>query len=91
MIAVIQCAPTKRRDAGFLRKKDGTPVLFVADPAAAPPTDRCVYARPDDLSDTGATWRQVLMQYNENPGNNSLGLLKACELYKKRLYERICG
>lgn len=89
MIAVIQCAATKRPDAGRLRKQDGTPVKFVADPATAPPTDAYAYARPDDLSDTGVTWRQVLLQYNAVPGNNPLRLLRAFELYEKPAYRRL--
>jgi hypothetical protein len=86
MIAVIQCAATKRPDAGSLRKQDGTAVKFVADPARAPPTDRYTYARPDDPSDTGATWRQMLLRYNAAPGNNPLGLLRAFELYQNPAY-----
>lgn len=89
MIAVIQCAATKRPDAGRLRKQDGTPVEFVADPAKAPSTDAYAYARPDDLSDTGVTWRQVLLQYNAAPANNPLGLLRAFELYETPAYRRL--
>ena len=89
MIAVIQCAATKRRDAGHLRRQDGTKVMFVADPAKAPDDSECVFARPDDVSDTGASWRQVLVRYNENPGNNPLGLLSASELYQNTAYRRL--
>jgi hypothetical protein len=89
MIAIIQCASSKRPDAGFLRRRDGTKVYFVADPTIAPPTDRYTYARPDDLSDTGATWRQVLLQYNSNSGNNPLGLCRAFELYGNDTYRRL--
>jgi hypothetical protein len=62
VIAVIQCAATKRPEAGFFRKKDGTPVLFVADPAAARQTTSCTYARPDDPSDRVGSWREALLQ-----------------------------
>jgi hypothetical protein len=89
MIAVIQCAATKRPGAGCLRKQDGTAVKFVADPTRAPPTDRYTYARPDDPSDTEATWRQVLLRYNAAPGNNPLGLLRAFELYENPAYRRL--
>jgi hypothetical protein len=36
MIAIIQCAAKKWPQAGYLTKKDGTKVKFVADPAKAP-------------------------------------------------------
>jgi hypothetical protein len=86
MIAVIQCAARKRPDAGYLRTSQGKPVLFVADPSRAPASEACAFARPDDLSDTGATWRQVLLQYNADPGNNHLGLSPAYQLYGNPAY-----
>jgi hypothetical protein len=89
MIAIIQCAARKWPQAGYLTKKDGTKVKFVADPAKAPACDGCAYARPDDLSDAGPTWRQVLLQYNTDPGNNPLGLFRACELYQDSTYRRL--
>lgn len=89
MIAVIQCAARKRQDAGYLRKNDGTPVLFVADPAKAPRTGRYTYARPDDCADTGGTWRKTLLQYNSSPGNNPLGLFQAYKLYENPAYRRL--
>ncbi len=89
MIAIIQCAASKRQDAGSLRKKDGTKVMFVADPAKAPPGERFAYARPDDRSDTGATWREMLLRYNAAPGNNPLGLFRAYELYENPAYRRL--
>lgn len=89
MIAVIQCAARKRPDAGFLRRQDGTKVLFVANPAIAPQTDHYAYARPDDPSDVGAKWRQILLQYNNSPGSNPLGLCQAFELYENSTYRRL--
>jgi hypothetical protein len=86
MIAVIQCAATKRCDAGHLRQRDGTKVMFVADPAKAPADSECLFVRPDDVSDSGATWRQVLAEYNANPANNPFRLLRAFELYKNAAY-----
>jgi hypothetical protein len=64
-------------------------VLFVADPATAPPRDGFVYARPDDLSDSGESWREVLVRYNEYQGNNPLGLCRAAELYVHPIYARM--
>lgn len=89
MIVVIQCASRKRPDAGCLRRQDGMKVFFVADPTDAPPMDGCAYARPDDLSDAGVTWRQVLLHYNNHPGNNPLGLCTAFELYENDTYRRL--
>jgi hypothetical protein len=85
MIVVIQCAASKRPDAGHLVTANGKPVDFVADPQAAPADASRVYARPDDLSDTGA-WRTVLSRYNQQPGGNPLGLYPAYQLYENKVY-----
>ena len=53
MILVIQCAGSKRSDAGPLVSPAGKPVLVVANPETAPADDAFVHARPDDLSDNG--------------------------------------
>lgn len=89
MILVIQCAASKKPDAGHLRTADGRPVLFVADPPAAPATSSCIYARPDDVSDQGGTWRQLLLSYNERPEQNPLGLLPAWQLYENGVYKQL--
>ena len=39
-----------------------------------------------DPSDAGGTWRDKLLAYNANPGNNPLGLLPAFELYENDIY-----
>jgi hypothetical protein len=88
VIIVIQCAGSKRKDAGFLKTNDGRPVSFVAHPELAPPAS-CVYARPDDASDAGGTWRDQLLAYNASPGNNPLGLLPAFELYENDIYRAL--
>ena len=88
MIVVIQCAGSKRTDAGTLRTKDGKPVKFVARPDLAP-EDGFAYARPDDLSDQPASWRDLLLRYNEVTGDNRLGLLPACELYTPAIYQKL--
>jgi hypothetical protein len=83
MIVVIQCAGTKREDAGHLKMQDGRLVSFVAHPEELElHAENCLYARPDDPSDRGGSWREFLDAYNENPGDNPLGLLPAFELYK---------
>ena len=72
--------------AGHMRRRerDGTPVMFVADPAHAPRAGDLVYARPDDLADDGRIWRDWLLEYNRLPGSNPLKLLPAFELYENR-------
>jgi hypothetical protein len=89
MIVVIQCAGSKREGAGCLTTKDGRPVSFVAHPEAAPPAANRLYARPDDPSDLGASWRERLLAYNETPGDNRLELLPAFELYKNDIYRAL--
>jgi hypothetical protein len=88
LIVVIQCAGKKRKD-GFLCAREGKPVIFVADPASAPLSDDYVYMRPDDPSDQGGSWRDVLVRYNEAPGNNPLSLLPAFELYERDTYRAL--
>ena len=93
MIVVIQCAAKKKPDAGHLRRRDGQKVLFVAEPDAAPAGTHA-YARPDDISDAGISWKAALFQYNDDPGNNPLGLLPAWQLYENRAYQLLldhCG
>lgn len=68
--------------------------MFVAKPDAAPAGASELYARPDDVSDTGKSWRTVLQEYNAAPGNNPLGLLPAWQLYKNPAYKILadhCG
>jgi hypothetical protein len=89
VIAVIQCAARKRKDAGYLKNGHNVPVMIVADPARAPSRDGLAYARPDDLSDTGVSWRDAIVQYNSAPGNNPLSLLPACQLYENPAYLRL--
>lgn len=89
MRVVIQCAASKRADAGCLRTKTGQPVLFVADPSLAPSDGLYLYARPDDpVESIGETWRQRLQRYNESR-DNPLGLSRAYELYEHPTYRRL--
>jgi hypothetical protein len=89
MIVVIQCAARKRSDAGRLRRADGKPVVFVAQPNLAPPDDGVAYARPDDVSEGGMSWRESLLNYNAAPHDNSLGLCPAYLLYQNKIYVRL--
>lgn len=89
MIIIIQCAASKKPDAGRLALSTGKPVVFVANPESAPPDSAHIYARPDDLSDRGKSWREVLLEYNEIAGYNPLGLYPAYQLYENRTYARL--
>ena len=98
MIIVIQCTAKKQDHAGHLRTRDGRSVMFVAKPDAAPVGTGQLYARPDDVSDTGESWRTVLQEYNEEyngaPGTNPYCLLPAWQLYKNGTYKILadhCG
>lgn len=89
MIVVILCAARKARHAGHMQSPDGRKVLFVAKPGSAPARTGIKYARPDDLADDRKSWRALLLEYNENPGDNFLGLLPAWQLYENPVYERL--
>lgn len=91
MIIAIQCAARKREDAGYMRTRDGRRVIFVGDPTSAPAREDCLYARPDELSDQGGSWRDALVRYNEKPGSNPLGLLPAFELYANVTYRALAA
>jgi hypothetical protein len=86
MKVVIQCAAAKRSDAGRLLTRDGKPVEFVAHPKIAPVQATKFFARPDDISDRGMSWREQLRKYNENQSTNPLGLLPAYQLYENNIY-----
>ena len=86
MIVVIQCAASKRSNAGHLATSSGEPINFVAHPKMAPRNSGRVYARPDDLLGDGTSWRQLLRQYNDNPGGNPLHLYPAYQLYQNKTY-----
>jgi len=88
MIVVMQCAGRKQPHAGYMRTLDGQRVCFVADPAKAPAGD-CLYARPDDPSDAGPTWRELLVRYNEVETGNPLSLLQASALYRNDAYQQL--
>jgi len=90
LIVVIQCAAGKQPHAGRLQTADGTPILFVADPAQAPAAD-VAYARPDDVADEWGTWRNLLLEYNSETHDNPLGLLPAYKLYSAPIYEGLAA
>ena len=89
MIIVIQCAATKSPGAGRMRSPSGKPVCFVANPQGAPSDSSFDYARPDDASDSGMSWRQDLEKYNREPGSNPWGLFPVYQLYKHKIYGKL--
>ena len=84
LTVVIACAGTRSADAGHLTLRNGQRVKFVADPRAAPKGTSMSYSHPDDMSDSGLTWRQMLVEYNRSPAGNPLGLLASWRLYEPR-------
>jgi hypothetical protein len=90
MIVVIQCAGKKWPDAGHLVSSDGRPVVFVANPRAAPTDTNYVYARPDDEAERGMSWRDSLLSYNK-AGTNPLKLRPAYRLYRNQAYGRLAN
>lgn len=90
MIVVISCAGRKKPEAGYFRRGDGKRVMFVGNPELAPEGSGFVCARPDDPSDTGASWRERLVGYNaDHSDDNPFGLLPAGHLYADRTYSRL--
>jgi hypothetical protein len=89
MIIVIQCAASKRPNAGYFRARGGKKVLFVADPARAPASVDLIYARPYDRADDGASWREHVARYNATPEVNPFGLSPAYELYENETYREL--
>lgn len=90
MIVVIQCAASKRSDAGRFRSPNGRPIIFVADPRAAPVNDACIYARPDDQAQNSNTWRDLLLSYNK-AGGNQFNLCPAHRLYENPTYAQLAN
>jgi hypothetical protein len=88
MIAVIQCAATKHRDAGRFKSSDGKSVIFVAAPRSAPTGDGWLYVRPDDQVQDAVTWRDLLLSYNKTD-RNPLGLYPAYRLYENKTYQQL--
>jgi hypothetical protein len=48
-----------------------------------------IYAATVDLADGSVTWRRLLLEYNQNPEGNPLGLYPACRLYNNGIYWRL--
>lgn len=84
MKVVIQCAASKDPSAGYFRTSDGTPIKFVANPAACSQDTGYLYARPDDPADVpGQTWRDRLL--GAIPAG-ATGLMPAHKLYRHAAY-----
>lgn len=89
MKVVIQCAAQKDSDAGYWPTDGGKAVSFVASPAEATPSGKIIYARPDDASDQGVSWRSLVWDYNKAPGRNPLNLYPAYQLYRNDTYRAL--
>jgi hypothetical protein len=53
------------------------------------PKDNEFYARPDDDTGEGKSWREMLLEYNRESYGNPLRLLPAYRLYENPVYERL--
>lgn len=91
MKIVIQCAARKNCDAGWMVDSHGRRVSFVADPASAPAREGFMYAKPDDIGEDGASWRERLVAYNSGSHANPLGLYPAYKLYANEAYGALVG
>ena len=95
VVVVIQCAASKRPEAGCLRMENGQPVKFVARPAIAPLDAAYQYANPDGRDDAGKPWRDIVLAYNQahrgTPETNPWGLLPAWKLYDNPVYARLAS
>jgi hypothetical protein len=88
MIVVIQCAATKRQDAGYFQSESGNRILFVAAPAMAPASTVVTYAHPDEAAEDGRSWRQHVADYDKL-SENPFGLFRACDLYTNPAYSQL--
>lgn len=94
IVIIIQCAGSKNSKCGFFRKdeKDEKKVIFVADPDSSPEEGDVIFAHPDDniTEDKPLTYREDLVQYNENRRNkNPYDLCEALSLYKPSIYQQL--
>jgi hypothetical protein len=55
----------------------------------APASASIAYARPDDWSDDGQTWRNRLLDYNRPPNANPFNLLRAFQLCAHDAYRAL--
>ena len=81
---------TSLERAGRFLSSDGKPLVFLADPSAAPRNDAVIYARPDDVAEGGTSWRELVRSYNKT-GDNPFKLYPAYRLYENRTYERLAN
>jgi hypothetical protein len=76
-------------NAGYFQSRRGQKVFFVAHPDKAPQSGSVLYARPDDKSDEGLSWRDLVLRCNETTENNPFDLLSAITLYAHPVYQRL--
>lgn len=90
MIVVMQCAARKTLGSGYFHDQAGRRVCFVAQPGRAS-GEHLIYARPDEPSDAGPSWRAELLSYNQERPGNPFGLATALELYDRPIYQRLAA
>lgn len=94
MKIVIPCANRKNQVEGekfngFMRDKDGIPVMFVDNSQLAPKSRYLRYVSPNCYYDDTMTFRDKLSSYNdrfESDGYNPFNLLPAYKLFKNPIY-----
>lgn len=90
MRIVMQCAGSKRADAGSFVAGDGRRVVFVARPDLVEDTADVLHAHPDQHSDRhGQTWRDRVVEANDRRNRNPFGLVPAAELYTPSAYSSL--
>jgi len=90
MKIIIQCAGSKAANAGSLTGTMGKLIKFVANPSKAPHSDKYLYAKPDDISDNGKTWRERIWDYNHHEKTkNPNQILPAYQLYTNPAYKKL--
>lgn len=88
MIAVIQCAGSKKKGTGYFVDGAGSPLVFVARPDLAPASARVRHVHPDGPASGGGTWRDEVVAYNKETVN-PLALHTAWDLYEPPAYRRL--
>lgn len=92
MRIVMQCAGSKRADAGSFVTADGRRVVFVARPDLVENSAAVLHAHPDQPSDRiGQTWRDRVIEANDRRNENPFGLVPAADLYTPPAYANLAN
>jgi hypothetical protein len=88
MKIVMQCAGSKK-EGGYWLNEEGKPVLFVAHPEFIHPSFHGTRVAPDDQSTAGLSWRDLVLEYNNDQFQNPYQLYKAYLLYQNSSYQAL--